>query len=143
MDQKEIDDIIQHRIKLCEDEVIPILKATPEECSSIKISRKQFEDYIYAIGQKSMALALEVKEPTLATYDHYLGRVEGIQMVHKLLGLTKAKKIPSTIIHDDIEFDNDPNVIEYSCGGCGHGDIFEDHIYCPYCGVTFYQEDVE
>lgn len=137
LNQEKIDSLIKQRLELYEKEVDPILKASPKELENISFTRQQFEDYVHAVGQKFMQLAVDREVPTLAPYDHYMGGVDGVQVIHKLLNLMRAKKIPALLTRDDIEFEN-IEALEYSCSACGHNEIFSDHKYCPYCGVELY-----
>lgn len=143
MEQLRIDSIIKERLDFCKEKVVPLIETKPEEITGVKLTRKEFEEYLIALGQFSMHQAESVERKILAVYDHYQGRVEGIQMVHRLLDLTKAKKIPSQLVYDEVEYDSTPAVFEYSCGACGHNDIFDDHKYCPYCGVEFLEDKNE
>lgn len=138
--QEEIDSLIAQRLELFDEEVDSILKAKPEDLKNKSITRSQFEDYINASGQKVLDLAANVKVPTLSTYDHYMGKVAGIQVAHKLISLMVGKKIPNLLAFDDIESENVP-IVDYSCSVCGHDEIFHDHRYCPYCGVELFVEE--
>jgi hypothetical protein len=134
MTQTEIEKIIKQRIKLCDTEVAPLLEKKDEELTNITITPKRFKEYIEAIGQKTMQLADEIEEPTLSVYDRYCGRVHGFQMVHKLLNLMKAPKVPFICDDGDTEYE------DYKCGYCGHR-IYEDDKFCSECGVALYFEE--
>ena len=140
MEQIQIDSLIKERLDFCKEKVVPLIETKPEDIKNVKLTRKEFEEHLIALGQFSMYQAESVETKTLAAYDHYAGRVEGIQMVHRLLNLTKAEKISSQLCFDEIEYDSKPEAFEYSCGACGHNDIFDDHKYCPYCGVEFVED---
>lgn len=131
----ETEKIIQQRIELCDNEVDPLLKKKNEELTGITITPNRFKEYIEAIGQKTMRLAGEIEEPTLSAYDHYLGRLYGIQMVHKLFNLTKAPKVAY------INEDGDAQYADYMCGHCGCKVCIEDANFCPKCGVMLYFEE--
>ena len=131
MTEIEIEEIIKQRLELCKKEVAPLIENKLEDLDGVTISRKQFEDYVDALGQTFLKYAGDVKEPTLATYDHYLSRMTGIQMVCRLIDLMKAPKVP--FICDD----SDTKYEAYKCGSCGHR-IYEDAKFCSECGVALY-----
>lgn len=130
----EADEIIQQRIELCDTEIEPILKAPLDELVDLTITPKKLDDYIVALGQKTMRLTSEVVEPTLSQYDHYQGRVYGLQMVYKLLTFMRAPKIPFMCDDGDTPYE------DYKCGYCGSR-VYEDDNYCSECGVTLYFEE--
>ena len=131
----ETEKIIQQRIELCDTEVEPILKKKNEELTDTTITPARLKEYIEAIGQKTMQLAGEIKEPILSAYDHYCGRLYGMQMVHKLLNLTKAPKVPYVCDRGDTPY------TDYKCGYCGSEDVYEEANFCPNCGVMLYFEE--
>ena len=131
MTEIEIEEIIKQRLELCKKEVAPLIENKLEDLDGITISRKQFEDYVDALGQTFLKYAGDVKEPTLATYDHYLGRMTGIQMVCRLIDLMKAPKVPFTCDRGDTPY------IAYKCGHCGT-EIYEEDKFCSECGAALY-----
>ena len=83
MNQNIIDNIIKDRCILCEQEVVPLIEKPIEELKEVSINRETFQQYMYALGQFTMSQIDTVKEPVLSVYDHYQGRLEGIQMLHR------------------------------------------------------------
>lgn len=136
MTEIEIEEIIRQRLELCEKEVIPLMEKELKELDDITITRKQFEDYVDALGQTFLKYACDVTEPTLASYDHYLGSMKGIQMVCRLIDLMKAPKVPFTCDRGDTPY------IAYKCGHCGT-EIYEEDKFCSECGVALYFEESE
>lgn len=134
MTEIQIEEIIKQRLDLCEREVTPLIEKSIEEVNDISVSREKFQEYLTALGQFTMSQIAEVKEPVLSVYDHYQGRLEGIQMLHKLLSLVKAPKVPFICDDGDTEYE------DYKCGYCGHR-IYEDDKFCSECGVALYFEE--
>lgn len=134
MTEIEIEEIIKQRLELCEKEVVPLMEKKFEELDGITITRKQFEDYVDALGQTFLEYAGNVEVPILATYDHYKGRVASIQMVCRLIDLMKAPKVPFICDRGDTPY------IAYKCGHCGT-EIYEDDKFCSECGVALYFEE--
>ena len=128
----EIEKIIQQRIELCDTEVEPILKKKDEELTDITITPNRLKEYVDAIGQKTMQLTDEIETPTLSAYDHYCGRLYGMQMVLKLLNLMKVPKVSYTNDDGDTPYE------DYMCGYCGCKVCIEDANFCPKCGVMLY-----
>ena len=135
MTETEIEEIIKQRLELCEKEVAPLMETRLEELEGITITRKQFEDYVDALGQTFLKYAGEVKEPTLSVYDNYSGRLTGIQMVCRLIDLMKAPKVPYVCDRGDTPY------TDYKCGCCGSEDVYEEANFCPECGVMLYFEE--
>lgn len=136
MNQNIIDNIIKDRCILCEQEVVPLIEKPIEELKEVSINRETFQKYMHALGQFTMSQIAEVKEPVLSVYDHYQGRLEGIQMLHRLLSLVKAPK--ETFICDRA----DTPYEAYKCGYCGT-EIYEDDNFCSNCGVMLYNKEEE
>lgn len=134
MTEIEIEEIIRQRLDLCEREVTPLIEKSIEEVNDISVSREKFQEYLAALGQFTMSQITEVKEPVLSVYDHYQGRLEGIQMIYKLLSLMKAPKVPFTCDRGDTPY------IAYKCGHCGT-EIYEEDKFCSECGVALYFEE--
>lgn len=129
MTEIEIKEIVRQRLELCEKEVVPLIENELEDLDGITISHKQFEDYVDALGQTFLTCAGDVKEQTLATYDHYFGRMTAIYMVCRLIDLMKAPKVPFTCDRGDTPY------IAYKCGHCGT-EIHEEDKFCSECGVA-------
>ena len=134
MTEIEIEEIIKQRLELCKKEVVPLIENKLEDLDGVTITRKQFEDYVDALGQTLLTYVGDVKEPTPATYDNYLGRMTGIQMVCRLIDLMKAPKVPFICDDGDTEYE------AYKCGSCGHR-IYEEAKFCSECGVALYFEE--
>lgn len=97
---------------------------------------------LHVVAQETCRLGNSLEEKVLGSYSFYEGQLNGIEIaIHLINKLPKATKRPLTLSHDEIEYDTEPAVLEYYCTTCGHGDIFDDHIYCPYCGAMFIEEE--
>ena len=131
----ETEKIIQQRIELCDTEVTPILQKKDEELADTTITPTRLKEYIDAIGQKTLQLVSEIKEPTLSTYDYYRGQVGGVRMALKLCNLMKAPKVPYVCDRGDTPY------TDYKCGYCGSEDVYEEANFCPQCGVMLYFEE--
>ena len=94
---------------------------------------------LHVLAHETCRLGNELPDKILGAYSYYEGQLNGIEIGLALLNrLPKATKRPLVLSHDEIEYDTEPAALEYYCTACGHGDIFDDHIYCPYCGALFF-----
>lgn len=74
------EDMIKERIDLCDRVIQPFIESSEEDLTGKMLSMTTVNEWINALGQKTMEQIHEEEKdhPTLAVYDHYMGRLEGI-----------------------------------------------------------------
>ena len=97
---------------------------------------------LHVLAHETCRIGNELENKTLGEYSNYEGQLNGLEIALFLLDrLPKAKKRPALLSHDEIEYDEKPEVLEYFCSVCGQHDIYEEDHFCKNCGAYFEEEE--